>query len=97
MDLFGPIDVPSLRGSRYVFIVVDDYTMYTSVMFLAHKNETFDEFAKLCRKVQNEKGYFIKSIKSDNRTEFVNSPFMSYCDMHGIEHKFSAPRTPQQK
>ena len=29
MDLFGPIDVPSLRGSRYAFVVVDDYTRYT--------------------------------------------------------------------
>ena len=26
----------------------------------------------------------------------MNSPFMSYCDMHGIEHNFSAYRTPQQ-
>ena len=49
MDLFGPIDVSSLRGSRYAFVVVDYYTRYTWVMFLIHKNETFDEFAKLCR------------------------------------------------
>ena len=96
MDLFGPIDVPSLRGSKYAFVVVDDYTWYTWVMFLVHKNEAFDEFAKLCRKVQNEKGYFIKNIRSDNETEYVNTSFMSYCDVHGIEHNFLAPRTPQQ-
>ena len=61
MDLFGgPIDVASIRGFRYAFVVVDDYTRYTWNMFLVYKNETFDEFAKLCRKVQNEKGYFIK-------------------------------------
>ena len=47
MDLFGPIDIPSLRGFRYAFVVVGDYTMYTWVMFLAHKNETFDKFAEL--------------------------------------------------
>ena len=63
MDLFGPIDIPSLRGSKYAFVIVDDYTKYTWFMFLVHKNEAFDEFAKLCRKVQNEKGYFIKALR----------------------------------
>ena len=47
IDLFGVIDVPSLKGSKYAFVVVDDYTRYTWVMFLAHKNETFDEFNEL--------------------------------------------------
>ena len=55
MDLFGPIDVPSLRGSRYAFVVVDDYTRYTWVMFLIRKNEASNKFGKLCRKMQNEK------------------------------------------
>ena len=51
MDLFGPIDIPSLRGSKYTFIVVDDYTRCAWIMFFVHKNEAFDEFARLYRKV----------------------------------------------
>ena len=55
IDLFGPIDVPSLRGSKYAFVIVDDYTRYTRVMFLVHKNEAFDEFTRLCRKCKMRK------------------------------------------
>ena len=66
------------------------------VMFLSMKSHAFDEFAKLCRKVQNEKGYKITCIRSDNGTEYVNSSFVHFCDELGIEHVFSAPRTPQQ-
>ena len=29
MDLFVPIDITSLRDSKYTFVIVDDYTRYT--------------------------------------------------------------------
>ena len=38
----------------------------------------------------------LKVIKSDHETEFGNSKFAQYCDSHGVDHNFSAPRTPQQ-
>ena len=60
------------------------------------KNEAFPEFARLMRKIQNQKEVVIKFIRTDNGTEFRNSPFEEYCDSLGIDHNFSAPRTPQQ-
>ena len=38
-------------------MIVDDFSRYTLVLFLAHKNDVFDEFSKLCKKIQNEKGF----------------------------------------
>ena len=73
-----------------------DFSRYTWVLFLAHKNDVFHEFSKLCRKIQNEKGFIISCIRSDHGKEFENVNFESFCDEHGIEHNFSAPRTPQQ-
>lgn len=32
-------------------------------------------------------------ILSDHVGEFENLPFEKYCDKHGIEHDFFAPRT----
>lgn len=29
MDLFGPVNVPSLAKKRYVLVMVDDYSRYT--------------------------------------------------------------------
>jgi hypothetical protein len=42
------IDLPtrtrSLNGNRYVFVVVDDFIMYTLVLLLKSKGETIYEF-----------------------------------------------------
>ena len=38
----------------------------------------------------------IASIRCDHGGEFENKDFESICEEHGIEHNFSAPRTPQQ-
>ena len=72
MDLFGPIRTASLSGKLYAFVIVDDYSRYTWVLFLAHKNEAHEAFAKLCRRVQNEKGYVINNVRSDRDKEFDN-------------------------
>ena len=75
---------------------MDDFSRYTWVLFLAHKNDAFHEFSKLCRKIQNEKGFTISYMRSDHGREFENVEFESFCDEQGIEHTFSAHRTPQQ-
>ncbi len=78
-----------------MFVVVDDYSRFTWVAFLAHKNDTFDAFVSRIKKVQNEKGYTIGKIRSDHDTEFEESRFAELCDQLGVHHSFSAPKTPQ--
>ena len=51
MDLIGPSRHVSLGGKLYTLVIVDDFSRFTWVYFLAHKNDTFNEFAKWCRKV----------------------------------------------
>ena len=58
MDLFVPIKISSLSGKKYILVIVDDYTRYTWTFFLAQKDDTFHEFSKFCKKVQNEKKCF---------------------------------------
>ena len=55
MDLFGPSRTTSLGGKSYAFVIVDDFSRYTWVLFLAHKNDVFHEFSKLCRKFKMRK------------------------------------------
>ena len=43
-----------------------------------------------------KKGFAITCIRSDHGKEFENVDFENYCDEHGINHNFSALRTPQQ-
>ena len=96
MDLFGPSRIPSLGGKSYAFVIVDDFSRYTWVLFLSQKNEAFYEFSKFFNKVQNEKCFTITYIRSDYGREFENIDFKEYYNEHDINQNFLAPRTPQQ-
>ena len=96
MDLFGPSRIMSFGGSYYALVIVDDYSRYTWTLFITHKNDAFQAFRKLAKIIQNKKNLKIISIRSDHGGEFENKEFELFCDKHGIEHNFSAPRTPQQ-
>ena len=62
MDLFGPSRTSSLGGKHYCLVIVDDYSRFTCVMFLAHKDEAFSSFTKLCRRIQNIDSIHLKNM-----------------------------------
>ncbi|GJU15008.1 retrovirus-related pol polyprotein from transposon TNT 1-94 [Tanacetum coccineum] len=96
MDLFSPSAVRSYGGNRYTLVIVDDYYRYTSTRFLKDKIEAFDQFERFSKKIQNQLGCTIVSIKTDYDREFDNEvQFGEFCNANGITHNFSAPRTPQ--
>ena len=61
------------------------------VYFLAHKDEALNTFIRHFKKVQNEKCLTLISVRSDHGGEFK-----TFCNEHGYDHNFFAPRTPQQ-
>jgi GAG-pre-integrase domain/Integrase core domain len=96
IDLFGPIDIPSLVRKRYVYMIVDDYSRFIWVIFLETKEETFQNFIIFYTRVENEKGLKINKIRSDHGREFENIKFNTFCFKMEYSHKFSAPCTTQQ-
>ncbi|GJV28542.1 retrovirus-related pol polyprotein from transposon TNT 1-94 [Tanacetum coccineum] len=96
MDLFGPSAVWSYGGNRYTLVIVDDYSRYTWTRFLKDKTEAFNQFEIFSKKIQNQLGCTIVSIRTDHGREFDNEvQFGEFCNANGITHNFSAPRTPQ--
>nr|KAJ0227041.1 hypothetical protein LSAT_V11C100046250 [Lactuca sativa] len=96
MDLFGPIPVRSLGGSKYTVVVVDEFTRFTWVVFLKKKSHATQEIISLIRRNETLTGLKVKQLRSDHGTEFRNSTLEEFCDHKGIGQNFSAPRTPQQ-
>ena len=96
MDLFGLAKTKSLNGNRYVLVLVDDFSRFTWIFFLEHKDQTFLLFNIFQKRVEKEKEFSILRIRSDRGGEFVNQLFMTYCDENGIKHEKSCLRTPQQ-
>ncbi|XP_070022553.1 uncharacterized protein [Nicotiana sylvestris] len=97
MDLCGPMRLPSRGGKKYIFVIVDDYSRFTWTLFLRTKDETFKVFVAFVKKIQVKMGNKVACIRSDHRIEFDNAKFDELCNKNGINHNFSAPRTPQQK
>ena len=97
LDLFGPSKTASMGGMTYCFVIVDDYSRFTWVFFLAHKHNTLDVFKSFCKRVEKQKRLSIVSVRSDHGGEFENAHFQEFCETHGYTHNFSSPRTPQQK
>ena len=88
LDLFGPTRNASLGGMIYAFVIVDDYSRFTWVCFLAHKDNAFKAFKNLAKRVQNDKGFYITTIRSDHGREFENESFKSFCNEFGITHEW---------
>ena len=75
LDLFGPLRTQILGRKYYAFIIVDDLSRITWVLFLAINDELFLEFTKFSKKVQNKKGHTIVNVRSDHGDEFSNEKF----------------------
>ncbi|GJX40305.1 retrovirus-related pol polyprotein from transposon TNT 1-94 [Tanacetum coccineum] len=91
MDLFGPSAVRSYRGNRYTLVIVDDYSRYTWTRFLKDKTEAFDQFEIFSRKIQNQLGCSIVSIRTDHGREFDNEvQFGEFCNINGYSQNSKA-------
>nr|GEV88704.1 retrovirus-related Pol polyprotein from transposon TNT 1-94 [Tanacetum cinerariifolium] len=96
MDLCGPMRVQSINGKRYVLVVVDDYSWYTSVFFLHSKDEAFEVIISFIKKTQVNLQLQVQRVRTDNGTEFKNKTLAKFFDEVGITQQFSGARTPQQ-
>ncbi|GJW32876.1 retrovirus-related pol polyprotein from transposon TNT 1-94 [Tanacetum coccineum] len=76
--------------------LVRNLPKYTWTRFLKDKTEAFDQFEIFSRKIQNQLGCSIVSIRIDHGREFDNEvQFGEFCNANDITHNFLAPRTPQ--
>jgi transposase InsO family protein len=96
LDTVGPSRVQSFGGKWYILVIVDDYSRYSWVFFMASKEEAFDHFRKLVIRLSVDLPGSLRAIRSDNGSEFKNSSFDHFCAEKGIEHQFSSPYVPQQ-
>nr|GEV66645.1 putative ribonuclease H-like domain-containing protein [Tanacetum cinerariifolium] len=72
MDLFGPTFVSGLMHKRYGLVVIDDYSRYTWVLFLASKDETTGILKKFITEIENLVDKKVKNkalvVKPHNKT-----------------------------
>nr|GEW07740.1 hypothetical protein [Tanacetum cinerariifolium] len=85
-----------LMKKMYCLVVIDDYSRFTWVFFLATKDETSGILKSFIIRIENLVDHKVKVIRYDNRTEFKNREMNQFFEMKGILRQFSVARTPQQ-
>ena len=51
-------------------MIVDDYSRFTWTIFLASKDESFDQFFILIKRLEKRIGHSLVSLRSDHGTKF---------------------------
>lgn len=75
IDICGPTITKTLKGERYFFLFIDDFTRATWILLLKEKLEEFEHFKKFKAQVENEKYLKTKFLRSEKGGEFASKYF----------------------
>lgn len=95
-DVCGPMEVPSMGGTRYFLLLKDDYSSLRVVYFLKYKSEVKLCIEKFIASAERETGCRVCVIRSDNGLEFVNREVGEMLQRRGIVHQRTVNYTPEQ-
>ncbi|KAJ4820349.1 polyprotein [Rhynchospora pubera] len=95
-DLCGPMEVESIGGSKYLMLLIDDYSRMTWVYFLSYKSEAFGLFKRFKAMAETQTGVRLKALRSDRGGEFQSNEFKQFCEKEGVLQQLTTPYTPEQ-
>ena len=93
-DLAGPIELADINGHRYTLTFTDDFSGAVFVYFLKTKKDTVSATEKFIADTAPHGR--IKSLRSDNGSEFKLNDFQRLLCDDIIQHETSAPYSPHQ-
>ncbi|GJW42478.1 retrovirus-related pol polyprotein from transposon TNT 1-94 [Tanacetum coccineum] len=64
-----PMRVASINGKKYILVIMDDYSRFTWVKFLASNDEAPDFIIKFLKMIQVRLNTPVRNIRTDNGTE----------------------------
>lgn len=94
IDIWGPSAVCANNGASYYISFLDAYSKYTWIYLLHTKSQALAAFERFKLFSENQTGFKIKTIQTDNAKEFV--VFNTFLLKHGIQHRFICPHTHEQ-
>lgn len=93
-DLWGPYRTTALCGTHYFLTIVDDHSRAVWVYLLKDKTSVSRHLQDFVALIQTQFSKKIKTIRSDNGTEFLC--LSRFFQENGIQHETSCVYTPQQ-
>lgn len=95
-DLWGPYRYKTHGNYNYFLIIVDDKSRVTWVYLLPNKSTVSSFLQEFITLIQNQFKIVIKTIRTDNGSEFINKSVKSLLAEFGILLQTSCVYTPQR-
>jgi len=80
-------------GKSYFVTFINDFSQYTKVYLIRHKDEVFNMFLSYKVEVENLLNRKIKRIRSDKGGEYTLLNYL--CEKEGIIHEVTSPYSPK--
>jgi transposase InsO family protein len=95
-DIWEPSSVPTVGGSRYFVIFVDNFSRYTLIYLMKNRSEVFTIYRDFAKMVQTQYSKTIKVFRSDNAREYRQTDFSIILKHYGTIFHTSYVGTSQQ-
>ena len=77
-------------------LIIDDYSWYIVSFIMKRKIDVLERFQEFAILVENQFGWKIKVLRSDNGGEYISNEFTEFLKKQGIAHDETIPYSPQQ-
>jgi hypothetical protein len=88
-NLVGPLLIPSLSGSNFFVVFINDFLQKSWIYFMSSKAETFINFKILKQLIEGETKWKIETLRFDCGSEFTSTKFNNYCIENGIKQQLT--------
>jgi hypothetical protein len=95
-DIWGPAPTPSMGGSRYFVLFIDDYSRFTWIFMMKNRHELPQIYINFAKMIKTQFSKTIKVFRRDNAMEYRDSKLLSFLHEQGTLSEFSCPYTSQQ-
>ncbi|CAI5987198.1 unnamed protein product [Closterium sp. NIES-64] len=101
-NVWGPARVSGQGRERYILVVVDDYSRYTTVFPLRSKGDVTEVLMDWIRAARLQlmesfgSHFPVLRLHSDRGGEFPSARLGAFCRAQGIRQTFTLPASPQQ-
>ncbi|MBW0513327.1 hypothetical protein O181_053042 [Austropuccinia psidii MF-1] len=89
-NLVGPLPI-SYNNMKYVLIIQDFFSRLMAAIPLCNKTEAKIQFIDWMKQFTTTTSFKIKSIRTNNGSEFRKSTVSAFTTQHGIAHELSIP------
>ena len=78
----------SLKNQRYMVSFIYDHTKFARLYIMREKSELPEKFKEYVAYVGKRN---VKSLRSDNGTEYISKAFREICINEGVRQEFTSP------